>query len=408
MRLNWLAVAAPSHHLLLVFPAANSPVVALQTHPLTPGLKGVSDLSYAGSHPVSRLSTADPAVMAAGVKSAELFAFSTYKVNDMAASARPMASFTFAVATDASWPADGTVEFMMNLPTAIEPDMIRRGTPLGPAASAASASDCLRSCNGNAACMSWNFDRAAGTCTLQRDAPNMFYALGTDCGLRGAWTYDSTGSCLTLTRPGAGGSNGGMSLCASTATSDSSAAFGTYDGGGGAFVDLEGGKGLNSDLDSAHGAVVVTAKVPPASNATLTITFGWHFPERDHFGKTFGNFYKNLFVDSADAAFGPLAAGAPRTAALAAVVTDILAMQTPFHGSSLEPWLQDHLVNSLSHIRTAMWFDSCPNCHKTNDTRSPGFWRQWEAFDCPDLDSIHNDGERHIPYIMFWPSTEIA
>ena len=51
------------------------------------------------------------------------------------------------------------------------------------------------------------------------------------------------------------------------------------------------------------------------------------------------------------------------------------------------------------------WFDTCPNCHKTNDTRSPGFWRQWEAFDCPDLDSIHNDGERHIPYIMFWPST---
>ena len=62
-------------------------------------------------------------------------------------------------ATEASWPADGTVEFMMNLPTAIEPDMTRKGTPLGPAAAAAAASDCLRSCNGNAACMSWNFDR---------------------------------------------------------------------------------------------------------------------------------------------------------------------------------------------------------------------------------------------------------
>ena len=57
----------------------------------------MSDLSYAGSHPVSRLSTTDPAVMAPGVKSADLFAFSTYKVNDMAASARPMAAFTFAV-----------------------------------------------------------------------------------------------------------------------------------------------------------------------------------------------------------------------------------------------------------------------------------------------------------------------
>ena len=86
---------------------------------------------------------------------------------------------------------------------------------------------------------------------------------------------------------------------------------------------------------------------------------------------------------------------------------DILAMQQPFHGSSLDPWLQDHLVNSLSHMRTAMWFDKCPNCHKTEDTRSKGFWRQWEAFDCPDLDSIHNDGERHLSYIMFWPNTTL-
>ena len=54
-----------------------------------------------------------------------------------------------------------------------------------------------------------------------------------------------------------------------------------------------------------------------------------------------------------------------------------------------------------------MWFDKCPHCHGSNDTRlrARGYWRQWEAFDCPDIDSIHNDGERHIPYIMFWPNT---
>ena len=30
----------------------------------------------------------------------------------------------------------------------------------------------------------------------------------------------------------------------------------------------------------------------------------------------------------------------------------------------------------------------CLNCHKSNDTRlqHKGFWRQWEAFDCPDLE----------------------
>jgi hypothetical protein len=29
-----------------------------------------------------------------------------------------------------------------------------------------------------------------------------------------------------------------------------------------------------------------------------------------------------------------------------------------------------------------------------------------EANDCPDLDSIHNDGERHMPYITLWPDAE--
>ena len=32
--------------------------------------------------------------------------------------------------------------------------------------------------------MSWNYVRASNSCTLQKDAPNMFYELGNDCGLR--------------------------------------------------------------------------------------------------------------------------------------------------------------------------------------------------------------------------------
>ena len=332
---------------------------------------------------------------------------------------------------------------MMNLPTAIEPDMVRKGTPLAAefqpaiggteaqwnvntttycphdygyvgggftaetcqaecvglckdvflstegkgdcytcAAGAASeyskdytlysktdstitSADCLAACNANAACMSWNFATAAQTCTLQKDAPNVFYALGNDCGLRGEWSYSNQTQCLMLSRPGAGGSNGDMSICASSSTAGAAASFGTYDAAGGAFADLASAPAsLNGVTAGAHGAIVVSAMVPPASNATLTITFGWYFPERDHFGKVFGNYYKNLFTSSADAAFGSVAPAARETS-LASIVSDVLAMQTPFHGSSLDPWLQDHLVNSLSHIRTAMWFDTCPNCHKT-------------------------------------------
>ena len=220
----------------------------------------------------------------------------------------------------------------------------------------------------------------------------------------GSWAYDAVSQCLTLTRPGTGGSNGDMSICTSSETSQAAVSFGTYDAGAGAFVDLSAGK-LNGVATGANGAIAITAKaVTASSSTTLTITFGWNFPARDHFGKVFGNYYKNLFASSAEAAFGKVVPAA-RGAALSNMVGDILHMQQPFHNSSLDPWLQDHLVNSLSHIRTAMWFDQCPNCHKTNDTRSKGFWRQWEAFDCPDLDSIHNDGERHLPYIMFWPNS---
>jgi non-lysosomal glucosylceramidase len=34
-----------------------------------------------------------------------------------------------------------------------------------------------------------------------------------------------------------------------------------------------------------------------------------------------------------------------------------------------------------------------------------GRWRQWEAYDCVNIDSVHNDGERHLPYIFFFPET---
>ena len=52
--------------------------------------------------------------------------------------------------------------------------------------------------------------------------------------------------------------------------------------------------------------------------------------------------------------------------------------------SSLPPWMQDTLINSLHHIRSAWW-------------QRDGSWRQWEAYDCVNVDSVHNDGERHAP-----------
>jgi non-lysosomal glucosylceramidase len=37
---------------------------------------------------------------------------------------------------------------------------------------------------------------------------------------------------------------------------------------------------------------------------------------------------------------------------------------------------------------------------------SNGDWRQWEAYDCSDVDIIHNDHQRHLTYILFFSQTE--
>ena len=56
----------------------------------------------------------------------------------------------------------------------------------------------------------------------------------------------------------------------------------------------------------------------------------------------------------------------------------------------LPDWLKDMLINSLSFWRSGFW---------TEDGR----WRQWEAFDCNDIDTIQNDMQRIIPYTLFFP-----
>ena len=65
---------------------------------------------------------------------------------------------------------------------------------------------------------------------------------------------------------------------------------------------------------------------------------------------------------------------------------------------------------SLTHIQCDHFKQCYLFCHKCITTK-PWFcqlfdrWRQWEAHDCTNMDSVHNDGERHIPYIMFFPDS---
>jgi len=187
------------------------------------------------------------------------------------------------------------------------------------------------------------------------------------------------------------------------------------------FAWLSTGAG-SSDATAAYGAIRADAVAQPGQKTTLQLTFGWSFPHRDHYNynfaapesfQAFGNQYTKWFPGgSLESAWGTTAPGSERATALLKELEGIRAYHEALIATGSDPtpsmpsWLQDLLVNSLSHSRDSMWWKSCPNCHLSQDGRvdpkSWGIWRQWEATDCPDIDSIHNDGERHMPYIMLY------
>ena len=56
-------------------------------------------------------------------------------------------------------------------------------------------------------------------------------------------------------------------------------------------------------------------------------------------------------------------------------------------------WLKDMLVNQFSHFHMLMWYKD-------------GRMREYEAWSCDDVDSVHNDFQRHLMYQWFYPEFE--
>lgn len=107
----------------------------------------------------------------------------------------------------------------------------------------------------------------------------------------------------------------------------------------------------------------------------------------------FGNQYTRFFPSSTAAAWADDATPPQaRGAALVDTLEDIAAMHTPILGTTLPAYLQDLMVNSLSHTRDAMWWLRCPNCHvssdpRVNGTAGHGFWRQVQS-SCADMECV--------------------
>eukprot|EP01065_Artemidia_motanka_P038717 TRINITY_DN47565_c0_g1_i1.p1 TRINITY_DN47565_c0_g1~~TRINITY_DN47565_c0_g1_i1.p1 ORF type:complete len:985 (+),score=290.16 TRINITY_DN47565_c0_g1_i1:57-3011(+) len=394
--------------------------------------EGVGAMQYRGSYPFSRLDVVADTPAAANRRSmlraggaavsASLFGFSPQVVGDLAKSSRPAVAFSLAVNNTGA--AAASVGLMFNLPLLVEADQARPGTAIGKANQTADAPACAAQCGRTSGCRSWTWDAASKMCTAQSDAPLNRYQRGVWSGLAGKWEVDASSQCLTLSRPGRGPMHGNVSVCVSTDGAGAGWSAAAADSATDLYKQFAGGA-LKGGVEGAFGAAAVSSSVAAGSSATLTVTVGWDFPNRDHYNYAartessfapFGNKYADHYAGSVDSAWGSAPAGGKREAALLGEVASASVLRSALFTTaassdtaSIPDWLQDILLNSVSHMRTAMWWRTCPHCHYPVDSRvnasTWGVWRQYEATDCPDLDSIHNDGERHIPYIMTFPDT---
>jgi non-lysosomal glucosylceramidase len=140
------------------------------------------------------------------------------------------------------------------------------------------------------------------------------------------------------------------------------------------------------------GAASATATLQPGESRVLSIVFSWYFAHRDHMGFDVGNYYATQFADSSE-----VAQKYASDAALTNTVDTLTRFHSVFAGptSSLPIFMQDAAVNEFSHFRGMIF---------TLDGRM----REFEANDCPDVDSIHNDYQRHLPYIWTMKEFEIS
>ena len=380
---------------------------ALRTNPpaFTGGAgSGVASLTYRGAYPVGRLDVGEPALAAAGL-TLSLFAHHRLVPGDAPASAAPAATFTLTASNSGA--ADAPLSLALLFPMGGMENCRRVGGGVLATPAAAGAAGCLHACAATAGCAAWNFAAGSGggggNCTLLDAALLMVFEAGTTCGVQGGWTSDGAALSLSM-HPLAseeGPTNGDVTLApvgppgAGTpslgAADDAGALWAAFaaQGGFGTGVSPQGVTGgVFANVSAVMGGAALSGVVVPAGGSvSLSIVLAWHFPNRDFYGKTVGQMYANLFPNSRAVAAAMNYTALTASAAGAAVHTQL------WGGSSLPAWLGDHMVNQFSHFRNFIY-------------SGDGLMREHEANDCPDLDSVHNDYQRHLPYLWAVPEFE--
>ena len=381
----------------------------LRTHPPA-GLPGVQSMRFSGSQPFTRLVPSDPKLNSK--LHLRLFGRSRWRVGDMEKSAIPAAAFTL-TASNPSTSEPLNISFFFSLPFSLQHGILRDNNGAVANATAGAAETCRAACAANASCLAWNLGGESCVQFPGSAVPNARNSpanvVGVASGISGRWAKGTTASnCATLHRPGTHAAAGNISLCAAAESETASPAvsFGSGPDLNSLWQQFSGSGGQLDEStlgDQAVGAAAVTLTLPPGSNGSATISLGWYLPHRDFMGGTVGNHYVDL-VDGSEhaatimlplkvatvAAVGTSATGPVRAVEAVGATADVQdwgKFAAALTASPTMPtWLGDSLLNSLHHYRSAMWLGD-------------GRWRQWESFSCVNVDSVHNDGERHLAYL---------
>lgn len=383
---------------------------SIRTNPPPYAGPGVAQIGYQGTYPVSKLSIVDPSSLGSNSVTADLYAYHHLVPNDSPTSSTPAAVFTLTVTNNGATTLNN-ISFMFQLPFGAMADCERVDYVPYTFTTQTSYSNCLHTCQNDNNCASWNYNSNTNNCTLLPSAGKMVYSAGSFCGIRGQWD-SSDGNSLSLSmHPGDAKSENGPTVgdialhpVINDNTNNMMVSFAVSDDPSALFTTFAANQGFPSGTNNgvtggsfankyaAHGAVAVTAtNINPGSTISLSIVFSWYFPNRDYYGTTIGQFYTNLFGSAQDVA------NTYSYSHLQQIVTDVSAHTNVFAGpnaSSLPDWLADHMVNQFSHFRNFIY-------------AADGSMREHEANDCPDLDSVHNDYQRHLPYLWAVPNFEL-
>jgi non-lysosomal glucosylceramidase len=331
---------------------------------------GVASLAYAGAYPVSRLRVQDPA-LAPALASLQLFAYAPFKPASEPEMAHPAVAFSLLATSAAATPVNVTLYLALPWGAINDCDRVGNGSTTLSAAPQPSAAACLAACAAAPLCAAWTWAPAGTLCTLSGEPGLSRFRSGSACGVGGGWV-SAGGAALTFKGDAQGNAPlapavGDVTLMAgSDALAGAAALVGrSPDALWAAFANPGAAPGPDAFPPTASAApagfasLAVTMTLAPGATEAVSLLWAWHFPNKDWYQQTVGNFYANLWPDSAAVAAELAAAGR-----LASVVGDINAhhvvMMGPPASSALPPspipdWLRDSLTNQFSHFRSMHW-----------------------------------------------------